>query len=61
MSRMVKEKEKQQTISLADFETLQKTKISPHWRAERSSERPKDWIVSAHAISTGLVLSLRPA
>jgi len=26
----------QQTISLFDFETLQKTKISPCWRADRS-------------------------
>jgi len=36
MSRTVKEKEMQQTISLLDFETLQKTQISPHWRADRS-------------------------
>jgi len=36
MSRTVKEKEQQQTISLLDFETLQKTKISPHWREDRS-------------------------
>jgi len=36
MSRTVKEKEQQQTISLIDFETLQKTKISPYWRADRS-------------------------
>jgi len=35
MSRTVKEKQ-QQTISLLDFETLQKTKISTHWRADRS-------------------------
>jgi len=28
--------EQQQTISLLDFETLQKTNISPHWRADRS-------------------------
>jgi len=34
MSRTVKEKQQQQTISLLDFETLQKTKISPHWRAD---------------------------
>jgi len=34
---MVKEKEQQQqTISLLDFETLQKTKISPYWRADCS-------------------------
>jgi len=32
----VKEKEQQQTISLLDFETFQKTKISPHWQADRS-------------------------
>jgi len=31
MSGTVKEKELQQTISLLDFETLQKTKISPYW------------------------------
>jgi len=36
MSRTVKEKEQQQTISLLDFETLQKPKISPCWRADRS-------------------------
>jgi len=36
MSRTVKEKEQQQTISLLDFDTLQKRKISPHWRADRS-------------------------
>jgi len=36
MSRTVKEKEQQQTISLLDFETLQETKISPYWRADRS-------------------------
>jgi len=36
MSRTAKEKEQQQTISLLDFETLQKTKISPDGRAERS-------------------------
>jgi len=36
MSRTVREKEQQQTISLFDFETLQKTKISPRWRADRS-------------------------
>jgi len=36
MSRTVKEKEKQQTISLLNFETLQKTKILPYWRADRS-------------------------
>jgi len=36
MSRTVKEKEQQQTISLLDFETLQKTKISPHWPTDRS-------------------------
>jgi len=34
MSRTVKEKEQQQTISMLDFETLQKTKISRHWRAD---------------------------
>jgi len=32
----VKEKEQQQTISLLDFETLQKTKILPYRRADRS-------------------------
>jgi len=36
MSRTVKEKEQQQTISLLDFETLQKTKYSPYLRADRS-------------------------
>jgi len=36
MSRTVKEEEQQQTISLLDFESLQKTKISPHWRADCS-------------------------
>jgi len=36
MSRTVKEKEQQQTLSLLDFESLQKTKILPHWRADRS-------------------------
>jgi len=36
MSRTVKENEQQQTISLLDFETLQKTKISPRWRTDRS-------------------------
>jgi len=36
MSRTVKEKEQQQTISLLDFGSLQKTKISPHWRADHS-------------------------
>jgi len=32
----VKEKEQQQTLSLLDFESLQKTKISPYWRADLS-------------------------
>jgi len=36
MSRTVKEKEQQQTISLLGFKTLQKTKISRYWRADRS-------------------------
>jgi len=36
LGRMVKEKEQQPTISLLDFETLQKTKILPCWRADRS-------------------------
>jgi len=36
MSRTVKEKEQQQTTPLLDLETLQKTKISPYWRADRS-------------------------
>jgi len=36
MSRMVKKKEQQQIISLLDFETLQKTEISPHCRVDRS-------------------------
>jgi len=36
MSRTVKEEEQQQTISLSDFETLQKTRISPCWQADRS-------------------------
>jgi len=36
MSRMVKEKEQQQTISLLEFEILQKTKILPYWQADRS-------------------------
>jgi len=31
MSRTVKKKEQQQTLSLLDFESLQKTKILPHW------------------------------
>jgi len=30
------EREEQQKISLFDSETLQKTKISPYWRADRS-------------------------
>jgi len=45
MSRTVKEKEQQQTISLSDFETLQKTRISPCWQADRSGPlRP--WMTS---------------
>jgi len=36
MSRTVKEKEQQQTISLLDFETLQKTKSSSCSRADHS-------------------------
>jgi len=32
----MKEKKQQQIISLLDFETLQKTKISPCRRADRS-------------------------
>jgi len=38
MSRTVKEKEQQQTFSLLDFESLQKTKISP-WRADRNGPK----------------------
>jgi len=36
MSRTVKGKEQQQTISLLELESLQKTKISLYWRADRS-------------------------
>jgi len=36
MNRTLKEKEQQRTISLLDFETLQKTKMLPYWRADRS-------------------------
>jgi len=32
----MKEKEQQQTLALLDFESLQKTKISPSWRTDRS-------------------------
>jgi len=33
------EREEQQTISLFDFEILQKTKMSPCWRAHRSGPK----------------------
>jgi len=36
ISRTVKWREQQQNISLLDFETLQKQKFSPNWRADRS-------------------------
>jgi len=36
MSRTVKEKEQQQTLSLLDFESLREKKISPYWRADCS-------------------------
>jgi len=39
MSRTVKEKEQQQTISLLDFETLQEKKFLPCWRADRSGPK----------------------
>jgi len=36
ISRTVKWREQQQNISSLDFETLQKQKFSPNWRADRS-------------------------
>jgi len=36
ISRTVMRREQQQNIFLLDFETLQKQKFSPNWRADRS-------------------------
>jgi len=36
ISRTIKWREQQKNISLLDFETLQKHKFSPNWRADRS-------------------------
>jgi len=38
ISRTVKWREQQQNISLSEFETLQKQKFSPNWRADRSGQ-----------------------